>query len=138
MSKVSDNFEIAAFFRVLSIFIAFDGHAHVSRLNPQAGELSCLCCHITRTLPGTIRTLPNNLQGWLEHQYASRSASSTWFLHSHLLWSLGEFNGTHRGHHASWPEQHWPLPWTGPAVPCMCKTLLQTESRPSYFCLPQS
>lgn len=69
------------------------------------------------TWHGTVRTLPNNLQGWLESQHASRSAPNKWFVHSHLLWSLGESNRTHRGHHASWPEQHRPLPWTARARP---------------------
>lgn len=55
-------------------------------------QLLVLSHHHSITRCGTIRTLPNNLQGWLESQNASRSAPRKWFVHSRLLWSFGEFN----------------------------------------------
>lgn len=123
--------ETAAFYRVLSIFSTFNGHAYVSRLNSQAEEPSCLCCHVAGVsiaCHGTVRTLPSCLQGWLESPHASRSAPNEWFVRSHLLWSPGECNSTQGGRRASWPERRRPL---------LCaRPLFQKDSHPSHSCMP--
>lgn len=62
--------EISAFYRVLSIFSTFDGHAYVTGLNPQAEEPSCLCCHVARALPATAQSGLSQIickDGWRVH-----------------------------------------------------------------------
>lgn len=126
--------EISAFYRVLSIFSTFDGHAYVTRLSPLAEEPSCLCCHVLSrrsiSYHGTVRILPSHLQGWLENPHTSRSAPGKWFVCSHLLWSPGECNCTQGGCHDSWPEQCQPLPWT----PCI-RSLFPSHIQATLACL---
>lgn len=62
--------EISAFYRVLSIFSTFNGHAYVSRLNSQAEEPSCLCCHVAGASPATAQLGLSQVvckDGWRVH-----------------------------------------------------------------------
>lgn len=62
--------EMAAFYRVLSTFSTFDGHAYVSRLNPLAEEPGCLRCHVAGASPAMAQLGLSQVickDGWRVH-----------------------------------------------------------------------